>query len=41
VLSTIAAFLLGFCVKSRLVERQLDELVIVARRPSTFAGANC
>jgi len=34
--ATIFAFTLGFCTKTRLVERQLDELIVVVKRPPTF-----
>lgn len=35
--STVVGFMLGFCVKSRLYERQVDELIVVIKRPTTFA----
>lgn len=35
--TTACAFIMGFCAKAQLVQRQIDELVIVARRPSTLA----
>jgi len=37
--STVIAFLLGFCVKTRLYERQIDELIVVIKRPQTFPVA--
>lgn len=39
VLASFVSFALGFCVKTRLYERQLDELVHVVKRPSTFGGS--
>lgn len=34
--STMLAFVLGFCARARIYERQIDELVVVVKRPSTF-----
>jgi len=35
-IASLFSFLLGFCVKARLFQRQIDELITVIKRPPTL-----